>query len=179
MSESSRRGRDFEIKVQNLTSRILKLVVKRDKQSGSGLHKQDVRDQYNQVPLFIECKDQETLKPKEWWRVANAKASYGQAPVVVFPDNEEILCVMRYSDLLNFIAEGNDWHETAESERRNGVGVTRHAMSNAEIAEAIERKKAGSVKQCKNGHIADEYGYCNTKGCKYSRGYKPPKDRKK
>lgn len=115
MSESSARGKAFEITVQKMTSKKLHLEAKRDSRSGAGLHKQDVRDRYNLLPLFIECKDQESLSVKKEWRIANDKASAGQAPVVVFPDDGgEILCVMRYSDMLNFIREAMDWKETAD-----------------------------------------------------------------
>lgn len=39
-------------------------------------------------------------------------------------------------------------------------------------AKAIARKKAAGVATCPNGHIVDQYGFCQTKDCKYSRDYK-------
>jgi len=80
MSVSSERGRDFELKVRNITKRILKIELGRDPQSGSGIRKADIRPRFlTELPLFIECKDHETIKPKEWWRDADGKSSFGQA----------------------------------------------------------------------------------------------------
>lgn len=185
MSQSSERGKSFEIKVQKITKQKLHLDIKRDSRSGAGLHKQDIRDRYNLLPIFIECKDHETIKPKAWWREADHKASFGQAPIVVFPDEDEVLCVMRYTDLLNFIKEAADWKEEADDLRKpvapapDTVRVIRHRMSDEDIQEAVAQKKAANAKQCREGHLADDYGYCMQLKCRYSRGYRPPKVKKK
>lgn len=182
MSKSSERGLAFEQVVRKLTSSKLNLEIKRDKQSGAGIHKQDIRDRFGELPIFIECKDHQTIKPKEWWRDANGKSSYGQAPVVVFPDNEEVLCVMRYSDLLNLIKEGIDWRKTADTARNmevDTVGVVRHRISDEDLAAAAKNKVTAGAKTCRNGHLTiDAFGYCQGKGCRYSRGYKAPKEKK-
>lgn len=170
MSDAYDKGKAFEVTVRKLTKQKLKLDVKRDSMSGAGLHKQDIRDRYDELPIFIECKDQKTLKPKEWWRTADGKASMGQAPVVVFPDNEEVLCVMRYADLLQFIQEAKDWEQSAEDMRSTPI-----LINAANVAEVVAVKVKGGAKTCRDGHISDDYGYCNIKGCKYSRGYKKPK----
>lgn len=183
MSESFDRGRNFENKVRKIMSQKLQLEIKRDKQSGAGIHKQDIRDRYNELPLFIECKDHETIKPKAWYREADAKSNYGQAAVVVFPDDEEVLCVMRFTDLLNLVREMMDWKQTAD-DLREPVDTTfvpkKSPLENLhELNESIEKKKAGGAKECRNGHISDEYGYCTQLDCKYSRGYRAPKVKKK
>lgn len=184
MSVSSDRGLAFERVVRKMTARVLKLDIKRDLQSGAGIHKQDIRDRFRELPIFIECKDHQTIKPKEWWREANNKAVVGEAPVVVFPDNEEVLCVMRYSDLLQLIKEGRDWYEayntllqtgpmtdekiTSVSQRMDGENV--HLMSEDELPAPIHPRRAGQG--CGNGHIViDQFGHCQTKGCQFSRGY--------
>lgn len=180
MSESFDRGRAFENKVRKIMSSKLQLEIKRDKQSGAGIHKMDIRDRFGELPLFIECKDHKTTKLKEWWREADGKSNFGQAPVVVFPDNEEVLCVMRFEDLLNIVRESMDWKNTADDLRKpETIKVIEHRMSDEEIREAVERKKAAGSRQCRNGHIADEYGYCMQLDCKYSRGYRPPKKARK
>lgn len=220
MSEAFDRGRAFENKVQKITRQKLHMDIKRDRQSGAGIHKADVRDRYNELPIFIECKDHQTIKPKEWWREADAKSSYGQAPVVVFPDNEEVLCVMRYTDLLQLVKEIADWKETAEDLREPEPMIrTEHTptgpnpfyghnikvnddgtLSPRDPAEpssvvtlpdgskairikqqlkpAIEKKIESGQQQCRNGHLADQWGYCQQLDCKYSRGYRPPKVKK-
>lgn len=202
MSEAFDRGRAFEMRVQKITRQKLHLDVRRDKQSGAGIHKADVRDRYNELPIFIECKDHETIKPKAWWREADAKSSYGQAPVVVFPDNEEVLCVMRYTDLLQLVKEIADWKETAEDLREpveipkddtyklsnfgaaDGAEVTladgaKAIVIKQKLQPAIEKKLERGQQQCRNGHLADQWGYCQQLDCKYSRGYRPPKVKKR
>jgi hypothetical protein len=204
MSEAFDRGRAFEIKVQKITRQKLHMDIRRDKQSGAGIHKQDIRDRYNELPIFIECKDHQTIKPKEWWREADAKSNYGQAPVVVFPDNEEVLCVMRYTDLLQLVKEVADWKETAEDLRQpiepmpktailKGFGAadgtevrldsrgTQHSknIGTDELGRVIAKKTERGAKQCRNGHLSDEWGYCQQLDCKYSRGYRPPKVKKR
>lgn len=144
-NESNQRGLDFERRIEKVTRRLLRLDIKRDRQSGAGLNKADIRDRYRQMPIFIECKDQATLKLKEWWREANGKAVVGQSAVVVFPLETEDLAVIRYSDLLQLIREGMDWRESLERSRKTNKG------------------------QCPNGHLLVGE-YCLWKGCQYGRG---------
>jgi len=168
MSEAFDKGRDYERHIRKVTSSILKINVQRDSKSGAGIHKQDVRDQFGLLPIFIECKDQNALSVKAEWRVTDRKSGHGQAPLVVFPDDEEDLCVMRYADLLQFIREAWDYRDTAEDLRRPAVttvGVDIPAPRSCDGA-------------CAAGHITDSYGYCSTKGCKFSRGYRAPKVKK-
>ncbi len=184
MSESSQRGRAFELKVQKIVRQKLHIDAKRDSRSGAGLHKQDVRDRYNELPLFIECKDHETIKPKAWWREADAKASYRQSPVVVFPDNEEVLCVMRFTDLLQLVKEVADWKETAEDYRttepmKNTTPVKKPIIQDSgKMKQAVKQKVNRGATTCRNEHIADQWGYCMQLDCKYSRGYRPKKKSK-
>jgi len=186
MSESFDRGRAFENKVRKIMSQKLQLEIKRDKQSGAGIHKQDIRDRYNDLPLFIECKDHETIKPKEWWREADAKSSYGQAPVVVFPDNEEVLCVMRFTDLLQIVRESMDWKDEADSLRAptytlppiTGMSEKTEGSTVKELEPVVEKKIERGATTCRNGHIADQWGYCMQLDCKYSRGYRTKKVKK-
>ena len=180
MSISSERGRSFEIKVQKITRQKLHLDIKRDPRSGAGIHKQDIRDRYNELPVFIECKDHETIKPKAWWREANAKSNYGQAPIVVFPDDDEVLCVMRYTDLLNFIKEAADWKQEAD-DLRQPVPNPQWKPSKLEteqIETAVEAKIDRGANTCRAGHISDEHGYCMQKDCQYRRGYVKKKSKK-
>lgn len=177
MSISSERGKSFENKVRKMMSRKLELEIKRDKQSGAGIHKQDIRDRFNELTLFIECKDHQTIKPKEWWREADAKSSYGQAAVVVMPDNEEVLCVMKFDDLLNIVRESMDWQKTAGELRLAPVTMT--DTVEGKVAPIVEQKIIGGAQACRAGHLADQWGYCQQVICQYSRGYRKPKVKKK
>lgn len=170
MSTAFDRGRAYERNIRKITARMLKFDVQRDKQSGAGIHKQDIRDRYGELPIFIECKDQKTTKLKEWWREADSKSSYGQAPIVVFPDNEENLCVMRYTDLLQMIRESMDWRETT-GELRQPVKLEPMIMIST-LPKIVREKTQRGAQTCRNGHISDEWGYCMQRDCKYARGYK-------
>jgi hypothetical protein len=55
-------------------------------------------------------------------------------------------------------------------------GVVAATLKN--LQPVIKKKLAESVKIDANGHITDQFGYCNQKGCKFSRGYKKPKEKK-
>lgn len=105
MSESSDRGKHFELKVASVLRKKLGAKVSRDRRSGAGTNRADISDYYQQIPLHLELKDQETLKVKEWFRQADDAASFTQAPTVVFAMDEEVLCCLRFSDLVNFLVE--------------------------------------------------------------------------
>lgn len=186
MSAASERGRTYESKISKIMRRRLGIDIKRDLQSGAGLHKADVRDRYNELPMLLECKNQDTLKLKEWWRDANNKANALQSPVVVFPmetnDGIEDLCVLRFTDLLQLVKEVADWKETAEDLRQSApshipvrkldaVGVhidprNSQAVVGKITSERIERGAAS----CKNGHLLSiGETRCLDKKCPYSR----------
>lgn len=178
MSESSIRGKSYELKIAKITRQKLRLEVKRDTRSGAGdWHKEDLRDRYNEVPLAIECKNQEMLKPKEWWRDADAKASFGQMPAVVFPMETEDLVLMRYTDVLQLIREVMDYRAEIADLRRPPISqpMVPVAKSVQDTVDQLERVAAQQVGKCREGHITDAYDRCMSKGCKYSRGYRPPK----
>ena len=92
---------------------------------------------------------------------------------------------MRYSDLLNFIKEANDWREKADDlEKSFTVQVPAAAMSKIKGADSltihaeqhsknIGTDKAGHLVPCP--HIKDEYGKCSVKDCRNCRGYRAPK----
>lgn len=200
MSEASERGKAYEQKISKITAKKLRLEMMRDSRSGAGwVHKEDIRDRYNEIPLAIEIKDHETLKPKEWWRDADQKASFGQSPVVVFPMETEDLCIMRYTDLLQIIREMMDYKEEVADLRKplppaslihDSVSeVHQHlgpslsapiARTAEEVAAQVQRVAERRTQHtCREGHLADDYGMCMQKGCKYSRGYKAKKEPKK
>lgn len=204
MSTSSERGKTYEIKIRKITERKLRLEVARDSRSGAGwVHKADIRDRYNEIPLSIEIKDQETLKPKEWFRDAADKASFNQMPAVVFPMDTEDLVLMRYTDVLQLIREMMDYKEEIADLRNpaqmpsgkrdwqgqgdragddpgDNFSVAKPIKTAAQAAEQIQRVAAKrTTLLCPAGHIADESRRCQWKGCKYNRTYKAKKEAKK
>lgn len=202
MSESSKKGKDLELKIAKILRSKLSAEVARDKQSGAGINKSDINDWYRQVPLFMEAKNQKTIKIKEWFRQAENGASVGQAPTVVFESDDKLLACLRFIDLINFLVEIRDNEATIKDLRRptamltNGpdgreafikFAPTENGLKAAEdfrtYQVAIDLAKPGadtSVEYliCPDGHIATAFGYCIQKGCKYSRGYRPPKIKK-
>lgn len=187
MSDSSKRGKNLELDVAATLRKKLGARVHRDSRSGAGTHKQDIRDYFQELPFSIECKDHETIKIKEWMRQAIDAASFHQIPTLVFRMDEEILATVRFSDLVNLAVEIADL-KAEVADLREPVVASVHVAGpvSPKSAEAIgqvikaaaNRSKQPGVKTDGNGHIADDYGYCNQKGCKYSRGYRAPKGKK-
>lgn len=192
MSEAFDKGRTFERKVASILRSKLGARVVRDRRSGAGVNKSDISDYYQEIPLHLEIKDQETIKIKEWFRQADAASSFNMAPTVVLHADEEVLAVIRFSDLVNFLveiadqkAEIDDLHAPQQLPAPTGLGLPDEvpkelqAIDPAKVAKVINQKKATATRLCKNGHIADDYGYCQQLSCKYSRGYRPPKAKRR
>lgn len=188
MSEAFDRGRDTEREVAALIRKKLNVHVQRDKQSGAGTSKSDIRDYYQEIPLFIECKDQETLKVKEWMRQTIEGASFNQTPTLVFRMDTDLMAVVPFSNLLDLLlevaelrAENDDLRKPLDfpiatvSARQPLSPKTAKAL--AEVGRAVTKQIERGAKSCRNGHIADEWGYCQQLDCKFSRGYKPRKEK--
>lgn len=106
MSISSDKGKSLENEVAKLLQKKLGARVSRDKRSGAGSHqKMDLTDYYQDTPLDIEVKNHNTVKIKEWFRQALSGASFSRIPTVVFKSDDEVLAVLRFSDLVDLIAE--------------------------------------------------------------------------
>lgn len=189
MSIASDRGKSFELKVASLIRKKLGARVTRDRRSGAGVNRADMSDYYNDIPLHIEVKDQQTVKIKEWYDQACEASSFMRTPVVVYRDDNLIMCALEFSNLLNFILEIADQKAEIDDLRRPTVGDALDGAVTAVRAgvpimstPAVERVKttiAQKLTNCRNGHLADEYGYCMQLGCPYSRGYKKPKAKRK
>ena len=189
MSDSSQRGKLFELKVAKILRSKLGARVTRDKRSGADINKSDISDYYQDIPLHLELKDQETLKPKEWFRQASDAASFSQAPVVVFAADEEVLSIIRFSDLVNFVREIADQKAEIDDLRApvryqvtvppgEPAVVSSGDKFKVDIKPIVDKKIERGATTCREGHLSDEFGYCMQKGCKYSRGYKKPKAKK-
>lgn len=187
MSQAYTKGKNFELKIASMMRKKLDAAIYRDKRSGAGTNRADLTDYYQETPLHIECKSQENIKIQEWFRQADAAASFTKAPTVVFAVDEEILATLRFSDLLNFLVEITDLRAEIDDLRAPViVPPGKLKVPIEEVRAAIENKPAPVYRNidqithtCKEGHIADEYGYCQQKTCKYSRGYKTKKKEKK
>lgn len=187
MSEAFDRGRDAEREVAALIRKKLKVHVQRDKQSGAGTNKSDIRDYYQEIPLSIEVKDQETLKVKEWMRQTIDAASFNQTPTLVFRMDTELMAVVPFSNLLDFLLEIAELRAENDDLRKPYVHIGTDKAKPAsdktvkhlvEVGKAVTKQLERGAKTCRNGHISDDYGYCNIIDCKFSRGYRTRKVRK-
>lgn len=160
-------------------------AAKRDSRSGANWHRRS--DIFTNLPLHIEVKDHETLKPKEWFREAASAASFNQTPVVVFHSDEEVMAMFRFNDLLDLFVEIADLKAEVEDLQHPMLEITSNPEQPApkfpktvdEVKKQVEQLPPRRPLVCKEGHIADEYGKCIFKGCKFSRGYKAKKEPKK
>lgn len=188
MSDASKRGRSFEQEVAAILRKKLGARVMRDSRSGAGSHhKTDIKDYFQDLPFDIECKDQENIKVKEWMRQAIDASSFSRIPTLVFRMDEEIIAGVRFTDLVNLALEIADLRAEVDDLRKpiEKPFVPPKADSlidsklGTDLHEATASKIDRGAKECRGGHIADDWGYCMQLTCKYSRGYKPPKVKKK
>lgn len=180
------KGKGFEQLVGRMIRSKLGAKVVRDRQSGAGVNKSDISDYYQNLPLSIECKDQETIKIKEWFRQAVHATSGARVPAVVFHADSEILCTLRFTDMLNFLVEIND-QAIEIKDMRKPVNMPppklRQKLQTPIDKQTVildqnspeDLRKGRTVYLCNNNHVADQYGYCQTLGCQHSRGYRKPK----
>jgi len=184
MSEAFDRGRNTEREVAALIRKKLKVHVQRDKQSGAGVNRSDIHDYYQEIPLAIECKDQETLKIKEWMRQTIDAASFNQTPTLVFRMETELMAVIPFSNLLDFLLEITELRAENDDLRQPivHIGIDKAKLGRdktvthlVEVGKAVTKQIERGAKTCRNGHLSDDYGYCNIIDCKFSRGYKSKK----
>lgn len=174
MSESSVKGVTLERAIAKTLRSKLGVKVERDKRSGAGTNKSDISDWNRELPLHIEAKNHKTIKIKEFFAQADAAASMGQAATVVFTADTEVLACLRFSDLVNFIAEIQDYKAIIDDLRKPHAAEIINSDN-----EVVGRVTKAKTLVCREGHITDEYGYCSIIKCKYSRGYRPPKGTKR
>lgn len=179
------KGKAFEQKVAAMIRRKLDAGAKRDSRSGANWHRRS--DIYTNLPLHLEVKDHEAIKPKEWFRQAANAASFNQTPVVVFHDDEEVMALVRFDDLLNLFVEIADYRAEVEDLGQPTSRIAeetkqpppRFPKTAAEVGEDLKRVAGKQNYTCPNGHIGDIYGKCMQKTCKFGRGYKAKKESKK
>lgn len=169
MSDASERGKTFEKKIAKVLRKKLGVKVTRDSKSGAGTNKSDINDWLNELPVRLELKDQETIKIKEWFKQAVNATAPNQVPAMAFAMDLEVLVCLRFEDLLDFFIELKDQRAEIDDLRTPVVHM------GVDIAKGKDKTVYSVQKSCREGHLSDEYGYCQQIRCKYSRGYRPPK----
>src|SRR3954467_8644600 len=144
MSLASTKGKHLELEVAGILRKKLGARVTRDKQSGAGVSKQDIRDYYSDLPFSIECKDQETVQIKSWMRQAIDATSFHQVPTLVFRMDEEIIAAVRFSDLVDLAVEIADLRAELDDLRQPVVATHGNvpALVIRDVVKAVTKKKA-------------------------------------
>lgn len=178
MSIASDKGKGLEREVAKILQKKLGARVARDKRSGAGSHqKMDLTDYYQDTPLDIECKNHKTIKIKEWWRQVVAGASFSRIPTVVFQADEEILATVRFTDLVDLIAENHQGRKEIKKLRepviKTGNGAT---VDPAHIKPGATRS---GWSECRAGNIVSPgEKKCLVKTCPYCSNKKVKKEKK-
>jgi hypothetical protein len=178
VSVSSDKGKDLEEFVAKTLQKKLGARVARDKRSGGGSHhKTDIKDYFQETPLDIECKNHKTLKVKEWFRQAVAGASISRIPTVVFTSDDEVLATVRFSDLVDLIAETQQ-HRVEIKRLKEPVLMT----GAGEIVKPTEIKAGPSRDQwteCRGGNmVSPGENKCLVKTCAVCQNKKVKKVKK-
>ena len=185
MGDAYNKGKQYELHISKLIRRKADKGSMRNRSSHTGGTRR--ADIFTDLPIHVEAKHHETVRIKEWMEQAEAASNFGQTAVVAFRIDEHDYACLNFNDLLDLFVQIADQQLEIEDLRapiENLQTVPPVIVKSSEdVAEAIkpmvEKKKAIKSYSCRAGHISDEYGYCMQKGCKYTRGYKPPKKAKK
>ncbi|NQD41440.1 putative PDDEXK endonuclease [Glutamicibacter halophytocola] len=175
VSESSEKGVKLEKQVAKLLQKKLGARVARDKRSGAGSHqKMDVSDFYQDTPLDIECKNHKTIKIKEWWRQAKAGSSFSRIPTVVFQADDEVLATVRFSDLVDLVAETQ---QSRKQIKKLTAPVVKTASGVVVDPAHLKPSKARSAwTECRGGNIVSPgETKCLVKNCSYCSNKKAKK----
>lgn len=96
------KGRLYEEHIASIIRHKMKIAAVRDNRSGAlWWRRPDIR---SSLPLHIEVKHHETLKPKEWFRQARDSSGF-VPPAVVFKCDEDDLVLMRFTDVLDLLVQ--------------------------------------------------------------------------
>jgi hypothetical protein len=187
MSEAYDKGRDYERLIAKLISKKLNIRLSRDTKSGAGdTNKADLNNYRSvlPIPFSIEAKNQITTKPKEWYRQSKNAAATLEIPLVIFKDELNNLCLIELDDLLNIVKEVADLRAEIDALRKPLTVIDEAELIDITLMrDGSTQLGLGGIKrshhECRNGHLSDDYGYCQILTCKYSRSYRPPKKGKK
>ncbi|WP_160665083.1 putative PDDEXK endonuclease [Pseudarthrobacter sp. ATCC 49987] len=178
MSVSSDKGVSLEKQVAKLLQRKLGARVSRDKRSGAGSHqKMDLSDWYQDTPLDIECKNHKTIKLREWWKQTVSGASFNRIPTLVFQADDEVLATVRFSDLVDLIAESQQ-HRVEIKRLKEPVLMTGNGIviDPADIKPGVIRS---TWSECRGGNmVSPGEKKCLVKTCTYCSNKKVKKEKK-
>lgn len=180
MSEASKRGQKLEREIAAIIRKKTGVLAVRDSRSGANWHRRS--DIFTELPIHIEAKDHETIKIKEFYRQAEAAASFNQTAVAAFRCDEFILATLEFHKLIDLFVEVADLRAEIEDLRRPIIQPNIVPKVADKILDDLEKPVKQMINRgsntCKAGHLADSYGYCMQVKCPFSRGYRKPKAKK-
>jgi hypothetical protein len=103
------RGRDFETKLAKIM-RQKGITAYRDRMSGAGQHKADLRIPGQQ--LHLEAKSHDKIRLGEFWAQTISESGYKTPLLVVDLDGYTALAVLRFEDLCDLVRTIQDDTET-------------------------------------------------------------------
>lgn len=190
MSETYDKGKAFE----QLVSKLIRKKIDKKSMRNKGSHANWNRrsDVYTELPLHVECKHHEKIKIREWYDQAQSAANALETAVVVFKDEDRVMCVLEFDDLLNYMVEIADLKAEVEDLQKpvDTVDIYDQAVKKAAnegkaysisgaLEKQVEQKIDRGAKSCPAGHLlAPGSNKCSWKGCKFASGYKPKKKSK-
>jgi Holliday junction resolvase len=178
VSVSSDKGVSLEKQVAKLLQKKLGARVSRDKRSGAGTHqKMDLNDYFQDTPLDIECKNHKTIKIREWWKQTVSGASFSRIPTLVFQADDEVLATVRFSDLVDLVAETQQ-HRTEIKRLKEPVLMT----GSGTVVDPADIKP-GAIRstwsECRGGNmVSPGEKKCLVKNCTYCSNKKVKKEKK-
>lgn len=186
MAEAYDKGKAYELHISKLVRRKADKGSMRNRGSHTGGTRRS--DVFTDLPIHIEAKHHENVRIKEWMEQAEAAANAFQTAVVAFRIDDKDYACLNFNDLLDLFVqiadqtlEIQDLHSPMPAAQVAQRTKLPNAISTPDEAEKAVQKVAqgkSDLKFCRAGHISDQYGYCQQKGCKFTRGYKPPKAKK-
>lgn len=170
MSESSDKGKEFEKDVVAFTNKMLKpfgIKITRDSRSGAGSHKKtDADDWFAGLPLSLEIKNDKSFSVKAWFKQARGGAYIARPPAAVFKMEEEMLVVLRYKDLLNFIVEAMEGN--VEIKRLREPIIKTAEGTPVDVSTLKPSAAKGSWSECRGGNVVSPGSKkCLVKTCQY------------
>lgn len=193
MGVNNDKGRAYEMHIAKVVRRKVDKGAMRNAGSHANWNRRS--DVFTNLPIHLECKHHENVRVKEWVEQAEAAKSFNQTAVVAFRVDEEDYAVLKFDELLSLFVQIADQQMEIDDLRAPVETITELAAMTPqdvkkandaakvrkELQPAIDKLVAAKkhvTKSCRAGHLADDFGYCLQKGCKYTRNYKPPKAKK-
>ena len=102
MVNANRKGKGYERHIANKINKFLDTNVRRTPQSGGMSFKGDLIDTQHTIihGYHVECKNQKTIKFREWFIQANGDCPSNKIPIIVFNVKGTDMVALKFDDWL-------------------------------------------------------------------------------